>query len=773
MCKESFVRASCASTSQSVTRRPERLPSVVPTSRVPWLVVFAIGWMMTGYGGMAIGQVVGVDDPSDMADSSGDIKRIEAWVDEGNLNLTMTVYGVFAPSVEDTPVGMTNRYYYHWLLDTDNDPATGYLNNEYEGNPTRLEHPIGVDLLVQFGWRNGATSGVYAYTLDPLTGDEVELFENYEYTIDGDTMHAVIPLADLGLTLDDTIAVSAFQEGASNDWQCDWVESVVLPLTVVRAFNPVPATDSSDIARDVVLGWSAGRHATTHDVYFGTVFNDVNDASRTDPRGVLVSEGQADATFDPEGLLDFDKTYYWRIDEVNAAPDNAISKGEVWSFTTEPYAYPITGLKVTASSEQLASPAIRTTDGSGLDALDQHSTEMENMWMSVGEQPAWIRFEFNAEYKLHKLWVWNSNYIIEYLAGFGARKVTVEYSTDGQSWTQLEEVPEFAQAPGTVGYTANTILSFHGVMAKFVRLTIESNWSDGSTLQTGLSEVRFTYIPVQAFYPDPADDATDVSVEVELDWRPGRDATSHIVYLSEDETAVAGGTAAAETVTDHGYAPSALNLATEYFWRVDEVGDSGTYAGNVWSFTTEAYVVVDDFESYNDDDHRLYESWFDGVTNGSGSYVGYGTASHGTFGETVVVHDGRQSMPVFYSNAGLPYYSEVERTFDSARNWAAHGADTLCLYFQGVAASAGNSAEGLYLTVKDSSGESKTVAHPDPAATTVTEWQPWITPLTEFTSAGVDVTSVESIVIGVGNRTNPTVGGTGVVYIDDISNGCQ
>ena len=125
-------------------------------------------------------QVAGVDDPSDMADSSGDIKRIEAWVDEGNLHLTMTVYGVFAPSVEDTPAGMSNRYYYHWLLDTDNNPDTGYLNDEYEGNPTNLETPIGVDVLVQFGWRDGDTNGVYAYTLDPLTGDEVELFEDYE-----------------------------------------------------------------------------------------------------------------------------------------------------------------------------------------------------------------------------------------------------------------------------------------------------------------------------------------------------------------------------------------------------------------------------------------------------------------------------------------------------------------------------------------------------------------------------------------------------------------
>jgi hypothetical protein len=191
------------------------------------LLVFVL---MFGLVSTAIGQVAGVDDPSDMADSSGDIKSIEAWVDGGNLNLTMTVYGVFAPSVEDTPEGMSNRYYYHWILDTDNDPATGFLNDAYEGNPTNLETPIGVDVLIQFGWRDGATNGVYAYTLDLSTGDEVELFEDYEYTIEGDTIQAVIPLADLGLEPGQTIAVSGYQEGASNDWQVDWVESCELTL---------------------------------------------------------------------------------------------------------------------------------------------------------------------------------------------------------------------------------------------------------------------------------------------------------------------------------------------------------------------------------------------------------------------------------------------------------------------------------------------------------------------------------------------------------------
>ena len=84
----------------------------------------------------------------------------------------------------------------------------------------------------------------------------------------------------------------------------------------------------------------------------------------------------------------------------------------------------------------------------------------------------------------------------------------------------------------------------------------------------------------------------------------------------------------------------------------------------------------------------------------------------------------------------------------------------------------GNSAEGLYLTVKDTAGKSKTVALPgSAAATAITDWQQWKIPQSEFTAAGVKMTAVKSIVIGVGNRTGPTAGGTGKVFIDDIEFG--
>ena len=277
--------------------------------------------------------------------------------------------------------------------------------------------------------------------------------------------------------------------------------------------------------------------------------------------------------------------------------------------------------------------------------------------------------------------MWNSNQAIEAFIGFGARKVTIEYSADGTTWTALENVPEFARASGTVGYAANTIVNMGGVMAKYVKLTINGTWG-GISPVTGLSEVRFSYVPVQARQPQPATAATGVTLDTGLTWRAGREAGSHKVFFGTDQAAVAGGTAAAKTVADPGYVPGSLNFGTTYYWKVDEV-NTVTYPGEVWSFTTQEYAVVDDFESYNDDDNRIYDSWIDGYTDGnSGSIVGNMQAP---FAERTILHGGKQSMPFEYNNVKAPYYSEASRTFEATQNWTTNGADTVSLYFRGRA----------------------------------------------------------------------------------------
>ncbi len=176
-----------------------------------------------------------VDDDQDMADSSGDIKMIQAAYEDGQLYLRMVVYGTILPAVGETPAGMTNRYYYHWILDTDDNVNTGFDNSEYEGSPTNVE-PIGVDIVVQVGWRDGAPSGVYIYR--PLEGgDEEVLLEDFEFAAEGDSMEAVVPIDVLEVREGDTGSFSAFQEGASDDWAVDWLEPATLEF-VPMAVEP-------------------------------------------------------------------------------------------------------------------------------------------------------------------------------------------------------------------------------------------------------------------------------------------------------------------------------------------------------------------------------------------------------------------------------------------------------------------------------------------------------------------------------------------------------
>jgi F5/8 type C domain-containing protein len=534
------------------------------------------------------------------------------------------------------------------------------------------------------------------------------------------------------------------------------------------AFEPEPADEATDVLADVVLGWMPGESAIAHDVYFGMAFDDVNDASRAQPMDVLVSQEQADTAFAPEGALAFGQTYYWRIDEVNAAPDRTIHQGQTWSFTVEPFAYPIANVTASSNAASVddAGPE-NTINGSGLSADDQHSTASGDMWLagSDGGDAIWIQYEFDRVYKLHEMLVWNYNVQFELLLGFGIKDATVEYSEDGADWTVLGDA-ELAQATATTDYMYNTTIDFGGAAVRYVRFTVNSGF--GMTGQYGLSEVRFTYIPVQALEPQPADGAVEVASDAVLSWRAGREAVSHEVSLSSDEAAVVSGAALVATVDQSSHTPGSLMFGTTYYWKVTEINEAevvSAWDGDLWTFTTQEYAVIDDFEGYNDDDNRIYDTWIDGWVNETGSTVGYVEAP---FAERTIVRDGWQSMPLAYDNAQAPFYSEASRTWTVAQNWTTGGADSVRLFFHG---SADNTVASLYAAIADSAGNVAVVTHPDSDAVLATDWQAWTIPLSEIATAGVNLDAVEMLYIGLGDRDNPTSGGAGLIYIDDIGYG--
>ncbi|MCH7918180.1 MAG: LamG domain-containing protein [Planctomycetes bacterium] len=518
------------------------------------------------------------------------------------------------------------------------------------------------------------------------------------------------------------------------------------------AGQPSPDEEAIDISRDVVLSWVGGEFAATHTVYFGTAFDDVNNADVTDSLGVLVSQAQSDTTYDAD-VLDFGQTYYWRVDEVNSAPDFTVFKGATWSFTTEPFSIPITSITATASSSFGASVAENTINGSGL-VDDLHGVSAPDMWISGGI-PATIEYAFDRAYKLHELWVWNSNQTIEPFIGFGAKDIVIEHSLDGENWTVLDDVGPLEQGSGLADYAHNNTIGFGGAVAQYVRMTVNS--VQGFAPQASLSEVRFFSIPTFATRPNPESGATDVAPDLVLSWgRNGREAGRHDIYVGSDPNTLP----LAGSVTESSFDTLALDLQLDetYSWRVDEVNeamDPSTWTGDIWNFTTVNTIIVDDMESYRDEEFfEIWATWIDGFDDpvNNGAVVG-AIPSLGDFSpETTIVNGGSQSLPIHFDNSGAPR-SEAARIFAASQDWSKHGVQGLVLSFHGSLA---NSGGRLYVKINDT----QVVYDGDPADLQRIGWHKWYIDLAALPAATRG--GVNSLTLGIDS------GGAGVIYIDDI-----
>ena len=468
--------------------------------------------------------------------------------------------------------------------------GNGDDNLEYEDIPNDvwLHHAVvkTADQLTYY--RNGVTSssGTLTQPLEVqqplfLGGDnEGAAGENWNGSMSD------VQLYNRALTTDEVLQVMALPVG---------------PVIRTNSYEEIPSNKAIEVSIDTDLSWTAGDYADTHDVYFSTVFEDVNDADRTNSLDALLSQDQDPNMYDLD-RLDYGQTYYWRIDDVNAPLTSpTVFKGKTCQFMTELFSYAIPGDRITATassqSEESGGPE-KTIDGSGLTSIthpidtwdDTHSDIISDMWVSDKTDIApWIQYNFDKPFKLDSMLVWNFNGITIWNM-LGLKVVNVEYSTNGgATWRFLSNVPEFAKATGTNGYQANTIVSFGNLVVNAVKLTATSNWSRGISSRCGLSEVDFLAIPTYASAPDPQNGATNIAVDATLYWKAGREAAQHKIYLDTDKAAVDNGTAKPTTLSQVGYKlnPQEVAMGSTYYWRIDEVNDAetvSTYNGDTWSF---------------------------------------------------------------------------------------------------------------------------------------------------------------------------------------------
>ncbi len=276
--------------------------------------------------------------------------------------------------------------------------------------------------------------------------------------------------------------------------------------------------------------------------------------------------------------------------------------------------------------------------------------------------------------------------------------------------------------------------------------------------------------------PNPANGAVDVKQTTILTWSHGVFADSHQVYFGTDKDAVKNADTSSPEYKGSGnlgsesYDPGQLEWDTTYYWRIDEVNNTNPdspWTGPLWSFTTANFLVVDDFEDYDVGNNEIWWAWIDGLGyashptkpshpgNGTGSMVGDETT--GSYMEETIVHGGGKSMPVFYDNSILRY-SELEKTLTYPRDWTENGVSTLSIWFRGIS---DNAVETLYVALNGSA----VVTNDNPDAAQKGSWTEWNIDLQAF---GVNLANVNTITLGLGNRSNPVAGGSGMMYYDDI-----
>jgi len=636
-------------------------------------------------------------------------------VTKSTVEVAMYVDGMRVGSAADTSVFNPTDYF---------SLCVGQLDNErgYTGTTARLwlgalddirvyDRPLTPAELKPLGFRgkantptpaNGAT-GVNIQLMQWKAGTDAK-FHNVYVGTTPELGPANLTGPKLGATM--YWHIPGFEPGVTYYWRVDEIQAdgtvfqgdvwqfTTEPLT---AYIPNPVDGTLGVFPAPSLSWTPGKDALQHQVYLSTSLVDVEN-------GTAADKGKIDqARFSP-GILRSSSTYYWRVDEIQEG--GQVNKGAVWSFVTaDGAANKImrqwwTGVTGTAVNN-LTSVAAYPNAPTGSELLDNfegptnwndnYGTRMYG-WLtppSTGDYTFWIASDDASE-----LWLSTdadpAN--VKMIAGVGTY-------TGVREWTK-----EAAQKSAPVTLQAGQkyyIEALHKDGTGNDNLAVA--WQGGTiTAQTVISAQyvdAFALPPLQAFGPSPANGAVDTTQAPVLSWSAGEKAQKHDVYLGTDKAAVAAADPAnplyqgqqAGTTLDTG----ALDWGKTYYWRVDEInaGEADSpWKGAIWSFSTANYIPVDNMESYTDDEgNRIYETWIDGWTNGTGSVVGNLQAP---FAEQTVIHSGRQSMPMDYNNAKTPFYSETEQTFASLQNWTVNDVNALSLWLRGNPVSFLESASG-------------------------------------------------------------------------------
>jgi len=477
----------------------------------------------------------------------------------------------------------------------------------------------------------------------------------------------------------------------------------------VSARAPSPAPGTTDIELDITFDWSSGREATRHDVYFSNNLHAVIE-------GIEPAATVSESSYGPVSL-DVGTTYYWRIDEVNDTETPTIWQGDIWDFTTVEYLI--------------------------VDDFESYNAEENQIWwawkdglgyVAHGNEPAYPGNGTGAVVGDEN----TDSFTEETIVHGGKQSMPLTYNNNKQGYLNYSEATMTlnSQRDWTVrgvrelslwfrGYPASVGSFFEAPVGTYtITAAGEDIWNEADQFHyafkqlTGVGSITVKIENVEN---------TNVWAKAGAMIRETLDADSRFVGVFI--TPVNGCSFQART-----------NTGTA------AISDSTVWTDEQRSVTAPYWVklerdVTGSFRGYFSEDGVNWQTmiWKPNVSMGSNVYIGLALTSHDVALTCEAV------------------FSGVNTTGTVTGQWQSQDIGILS-----------NSAESMYITVNNSTGEPAIVYHDDPAATQIDTWTEWIIPLQAFADQGMNLTDVDNLSIGLGNRDNPQPGGSGKMFFDDI-----
>jgi len=477
------------------------------------------------------------------------------------------------------------------------------------------------------------------------------------------------------------------------------------------AWNPKPAVGSTlDIEHLSLISWSPGDNAAQHDIYFGTDENAVENADASDTTDIY--RGRQDPnTYTPTETLEWDQTYYWRIDEINN--DQTISKGRTWSFTIADFIL--------------------------VDDFESYDTEDNQVWYSwhdglgygsPGTDPYYAGNGTGAAVGDET----SASYLEEAIVHSGDHSLPFYYDNNKQDYAKYSEIELTLTSPRdwTKEDVAELSFWFRGYPA-YVGSFVEGPTGtftitgSGADIWNQSDEFHYAFktltgigsIVARVGSLTNTDPYAKAGVMIRETLDP--DSKYSVVSLTPDNGVLAE--YRSDTGVNSELTASLTGIVAPYWVKIER--DLG---GNLTAYCS---------------------------ANGStwemlGQPIPFQMSSNAYVGLAVTAHNVTATCEAKFSNVTI--------TGNAGTLWSNQDI--------GIES---NDAEPIYVAVSNSTGDPVVVVHDNPNATLIDTWTEWVIPLQTFADQGINLSDIDRIAIGIGTKGNTmTQGGAGKMFIDDI-----